>query len=74
MKRLVFLFIAALFLCGCALSTIEPYKKAGKPSAPAPVEETVSNPIQKLFQAPEVQEPEVEVEKEVVVDVEEEIK
>lgn len=77
MKKLIVLFVAALFLCGCALSTIEPYKKTGKAPAPAKAKEDIAKPVEKLAPAAIVQEAlaaEVETKEEVIEVEEEEIK
>lgn len=67
MKKFIALFIAALFLCGCGLSTIEPYKKTGE--APRPTEENVAETIEESAPAVMIQEAEAAVVKEVKEDI-----
>ena len=74
MKKLMALFIASLVLCGCALSTIKPYKKTSKAAKPAKkaAAETVEAPAPAVM----IREAAVEETKEEVVEIEldEEIK
>ncbi|NQT07109.1 MAG: hypothetical protein HQ575_06170 [Candidatus Omnitrophica bacterium] len=66
MKKLLCLLISVIFLSGCALTTIKPYKK-GVVKKPKPVTQRVAEKIK------EVLAPMLEPEPEVVVEEKEEI-
>lgn len=48
MRKMLWLFIAVIFLSGCALTTIKPYKKQAM-LKPEPREKSIKQPI---FQTP----------------------